>query len=223
MFCLSVLPSVLLSVLLSVRPSVFPSLFHSSIYPLSYHIPFFCSPMLSAFPLLPHFRFPTPSAFPLSCVFPPPSVFRSSVPNSPDSNFTQLFEIISQNKSQDQTPATFGTLDTGVPTHPDGPALSKTRTVRPATPPEFDGDHSKGQAFLNSCQTYIRLCPREFLDEQTKTLWAMSYMKSVLRNGPPVFSTGNSCRKTRKATDFLTGQISMKNSAENSPPPTRML
>ena len=34
------------------------------------------------------FRFPAPSAFLLSCIFPPPSVFRSSVPTSPDSNLT---------------------------------------------------------------------------------------------------------------------------------------
>ena len=33
-------------------------------------------------------------------------------------------------------------------------------------------------AFLNSCQTYIRLCLSEFPDEQTKIAWAMSYMKS---------------------------------------------
>ena len=38
----------------------------------------------------------------------------------------------------------------------------------PATPLDFDGDHSRGMAFLNSCQTYIRLCPSEFPDEQTK-------------------------------------------------------
>jgi Retrotransposon gag protein/Zinc knuckle len=54
----------------------------------------------------------------------------------------------------------------------------KIRTVRPASPPEFDGDRAKGMAFLNSCQTYFRLCPREFADEQTKIVWAMSYMKS---------------------------------------------
>jgi hypothetical protein len=50
--------------------------------------------------------------------------------------------------------------------------------ARPATPPEFDGDRKKGMAFLNSCQTYIRLCSSEFPDEQTKIVWAMSYMKS---------------------------------------------
>jgi hypothetical protein len=55
---------------------------------------------------------------------------------------------------------------------------SKNRTVRPATPLDFDGDRSKGMAFLNSCQTYLRLCPKEFPDEQTKIVWAMFYMKS---------------------------------------------
>jgi hypothetical protein len=54
----------------------------------------------------------------------------------------------------------------------------RKRTARPAAPPDFDGDRAKGKAFLNSCQTYIRLCPQEFLDEQMKIVWAMSYMKS---------------------------------------------
>ena len=48
----------------------------------------------------------------------------------------------------------------------------------PSVPTEFDGDRSKGMAFLNSCQTYIQLCPKEFRHEQTKIIWAMSYMKS---------------------------------------------
>jgi Retrotransposon gag protein/Zinc knuckle len=53
-----------------------------------------------------------------------------------------------------------------------------SRTARPATPPEFNGERSEGLAFLNSCQTYLRLCPDEFPDEQTKIMWAMSYMKT---------------------------------------------
>jgi hypothetical protein len=53
-----------------------------------------------------------------------------------------------------------------------------TRVARPAIPPEFNGDCSKGLAFLNSCQTYARLCLEEFPDDQTKIIWAMSYMKS---------------------------------------------
>jgi hypothetical protein len=54
----------------------------------------------------------------------------------------------------------------------------RTRKARPAVPPQFDGDRTKGTAILNSCQTYIRLCPKEFADEQTKIVWAMSYMKA---------------------------------------------
>ena len=58
--------------------------------------------------------------------------------------------------------------------HPE-PPLSR---ARPTTPPDFDGDHSRGMAFLNLCQTYIQLCLSKFLDKQTKIAWAMSYMKS---------------------------------------------
>ena len=54
----------------------------------------------------------------------------------------------------------------------------KTRKAKPASPPEFDGERTKGLAFLNSCQTYIRLCPEEFQDKQAEILWAMSYMKA---------------------------------------------
>ena len=70
--------------------------------------------------------------------------------------------------------------DPPIPTNPASPSPvpPKSRKVRPSVPTEFDGDHSKGIAFLNSCQTYIRLCPEDFVDEQTKIIWAMSYMKS---------------------------------------------
>src|SRR5271155_1424663 len=53
-----------------------------------------------------------------------------------------------------------------------------TRALRPALPSEFDGDRSKGVAFLYSCQTYIRLCSDAFPDDQTKIVWALSYMKT---------------------------------------------
>ena len=48
----------------------------------------------------------------------------------------------------------------------------------PALPNEFDGDRSKGQAFLCSCQTYILLCLESFSNNQIKIVWALSYMKS---------------------------------------------
>ena len=41
-------------------------------------------------------------------------------------------------------------------TPPSPPAIPpKSRKARPLVPTEFDGDRSKGIAFLNSCQTYI--------------------------------------------------------------------
>jgi serine protease inhibitor len=43
---------------------------------------------------------------------------------------------------------------------------------------EFDGDCTKGKAFLTSCWTYIRLCLEAFEDDTIKIIWAMSYMKS---------------------------------------------
>ena len=58
------------------------------------------------------------------------------------------------------------------------PPAPKVHGLKPALPSEFDGDRTKGVAFLNSCQTYIRLCPHSFQDEQAKIVWAMSYMKS---------------------------------------------
>jgi hypothetical protein len=51
-------------------------------------------------------------------------------------------------------------------------------SLRPSIPPDFDGDRSKGKAFLTSCRTYIRLCPEAFDEETTKIVWAMSYMRS---------------------------------------------
>ena len=48
---------------------------------------------------------------------------------------------------------------------------------QPALQIKFNRDHSKGQAFLHSCQTYILLCPESFSDNQIKIVWALSYMK----------------------------------------------
>ena len=58
------------------------------------------------------------------------------------------------------------------------PITPKAHGLKPALLLEFDGDHTKGMAFLNSCQVYIHLCPNSFTDEQAKIVWAMSYMKA---------------------------------------------
>lgn len=62
----------------------------------------------------------------------------------------------------------------------DIPILRPTPSMRgppPALPNEFDGNRTKGLAFLRSCQTYIRLCSDNFSDDQMKIVWALSYMK----------------------------------------------
>ena len=46
-----------------------------------------------------------------------------------------------------------------------------------ALPNKFDGDCSKGQAFLCSCQTYILPCLESFSNNQMKIVWALPYMK----------------------------------------------
>jgi Zinc knuckle/Retrotransposon gag protein len=53
-----------------------------------------------------------------------------------------------------------------------------SRRLKPATPNDFDGDHLKGRAFLNSCRLYISLCKSQFQDDQAKIHWALSFMKS---------------------------------------------
>lgn len=53
----------------------------------------------------------------------------------------------------------------------------KKLSLKPSTPSEFGGDHTKGKVFLMSCRTYIRLCPEAFEDEVQQIVWAMSYMK----------------------------------------------
>jgi hypothetical protein len=58
------------------------------------------------------------------------------------------------------------------------PSAGRKNLLRPSVPADFDGDRTKGKAFLTSCRTYIRLCPEAFTDDDVKIVWALSYMKS---------------------------------------------
>jgi hypothetical protein len=78
---------------------------------------------------------------------------------------------------------------------------SNTPKIKPASPSEFDGDRSKGRAFLNSVNLYIALRSSEFPDDQIRICWTLSFMKTgraaifadqtITNNRPesPVFST----------------------------------
>ena len=48
--------------------------------------------------------------------------------------------------------------------------------LRPALPQPYDRSRTSGKNFIHACQAYFRLRPDQFLDEQTKVHWAMTYM-----------------------------------------------
>jgi len=60
---------------------------------------------------------------------------------------------------------------------PLNPPNTTTHQLRPVTPSEFIGDHTKGCAFLNSCDLYIGLAPTQFADDQARIYWVLSFMK----------------------------------------------
>ena len=88
--------------------------------------------------------------------------------------FHHLQQLVLQNLQQNRQPPS--PLKTPISDPP--PTTPSRRAPPPALPNEFDGDRSKGQAFLRSCQTYLLLCPESFSDDHTKIVWALSYMKS---------------------------------------------
>jgi hypothetical protein len=55
--------------------------------------------------------------------------------------------------------------------------VSQPSRVRPAVPNNFDGDRAQGCAFLTSCELYISLTASDFVDEQVRIHWALSYFK----------------------------------------------
>ena len=50
--------------------------------------------------------------------------------------------------------------------------------IKAATPADFNGERDRGKAFMATCRTYIRLNAGTFANDDTKIIWAMSYMKS---------------------------------------------
>jgi hypothetical protein len=50
--------------------------------------------------------------------------------------------------------------------------------IKPASPDNFDGDRSKGHAFLTSCELYLSLTGSDYPNEQSRIHWALSFFKS---------------------------------------------
>jgi hypothetical protein len=64
------------------------------------------------------------------------------------------------------------------PPHVTTPLLaSQPSRVKPGVPSHFDGDRAQGRAFLTSCELYISLTQLDFVDEQVRIHWALSYFK----------------------------------------------
>ena len=95
----------------------------------------------------------------------------------------QLQQLLERGTAQEANSATPGHADhqgLPFPLTPQEPPESLTRrtTVKPSPPNEFNGDRSKGRAFLNSCELYILLAPQQFADESMMVHWVLTFMKS---------------------------------------------
>ena len=55
--------------------------------------------------------------------------------------------------------------------------ISHRQCVKPSPPPEFSGNRTKGRAFLNTCELYLRMVPDQFSSEENKVMWAYTFMK----------------------------------------------
>jgi hypothetical protein len=63
--------------------------------------------------------------------------------------------------------------------HPAQPRnVSHPPWIKLASPDNFDGDRSKGHAFLTSCELYLSLTGLDYPDEQSRIHWALSFFKS---------------------------------------------
>jgi hypothetical protein len=64
------------------------------------------------------------------------------------------------------------------PTHVTTPLqASQPSRVKPGAPSHFDGDRVQGHVFLTSRELYISLTQSDFVDEQVRIHWALSYFK----------------------------------------------
>jgi hypothetical protein len=92
------------------------------------------------------------------------------------SGFQQLQQLLLQQQSNSTSALLL--LPNNPTTTPPISLKLAARPIGPALPNEFNGDCSKGATFIWLCQTYIVLCLESFSDDQTKIIWALSYMKA---------------------------------------------
>ncbi|KAG6878240.1 hypothetical protein C0992_008402 [Termitomyces sp. T32_za158] len=61
---------------------------------------------------------------------------------------------------------------------PAPPMQGHANIPRPALPDAYNSNRASGERFLQSCVTYIQLCNDNFLSNELKIAWVLSYMKS---------------------------------------------
>jgi hypothetical protein len=54
---------------------------------------------------------------------------------------------------------------------------SQHSRVKPGVPSNFNGDRAQGHVFLTSCELYISLTQSDFIEDQVRIHWALSYFK----------------------------------------------
>jgi hypothetical protein len=54
---------------------------------------------------------------------------------------------------------------------------SQPSRVKPGVPSNFDGDRAQGHVFLTSCELYISLTQSDFVEDQVRIHWALSFFK----------------------------------------------
>jgi len=87
-----------------------------------------------------------------------------------DANTQHKLDILISHIPQSENP---------IPSTQPTPVTPKAHGLKPALLLEFDGDCTKGMAFLNSCQVYICLCPNSFTDEQAKIVRGCSASSDI--------------------------------------------
>lgn len=56
-------------------------------------------------------------------------------------------------------------------------STAKRPKIKPSQPTEFDGNRSKGRAFITTVMLYVSLCPHEFTGDQQRIHWVLTFMK----------------------------------------------
>lgn len=86
-----------------------------------------------------------------------------------------LQEILKRMDNSTQTPPP--KVDDTQPAQPAQPVHNAAGQLRAALPKLFDGDQTRGHAFVNSCRLYMTLCPQQFTNDVIRVNWVLSFMK----------------------------------------------